>query len=232
MFAAWLLRYLAAENVIVHSFKRRPDGTGEPYRSEIRLNSFRLKRICEDCNNGWMHRLEERVMVPLKELLNGARSLDSLDQAERQSIARWAAKTAIIESYAIGAEHPVDTKLLNWMRQNECATPGRFAVAACTADFGCIGHMQVGCITDLISGGSMAGNIIVLLLPTLALVCAFPLAGLDYRCLCDFSTLQPLWPPANSWHAMTNLPSGPAAIHGCGAMELLAERIELYQSVL
>jgi hypothetical protein len=36
------------------------------------------------------------------------------------------------------------------------------------------GHLQIGLIIDLLLGDKVAGNIIVIALPRLAFVCAFP----------------------------------------------------------
>ena len=54
--------------------------------------------------------------------------LDSLNDEQRRLLARWIGKTAIIESYAIGAEKPIDSQLLHAMRQYEEGPPGRFGV--------------------------------------------------------------------------------------------------------
>jgi hypothetical protein len=229
VFSAWLLKYLAAKEIRMATFRVQGNGTEEPHRIEIALDKFRSKRTCENCNNGWMSRLEANVMNSLKGLLDGTRSLGSLTEHERQLLAKWAGKTAIIESHAIGAEHPVNPRFLRWMKEND-STPGNFAFAACQRDFGGIGHLQVGAIKDLIGGGIVAANIIVLTLPSLAFVCAFPFERLSYdRCLCDLSLLTPLWPVAAAWRQTRELPPL-GKVEGSEGLLVLAERIELYHS--
>jgi len=34
------------------------DGTNQRARTDITVDSFRLKQICKSCNNGWMSELE------------------------------------------------------------------------------------------------------------------------------------------------------------------------------
>jgi hypothetical protein len=230
VFAAWLLSFLNAKSVSMGLFRRNTDGSSEPHRQAIALDSFRLNRLCENCNNGWMSRLEERVKPLVIALMTGGAKLESLDIEQRQLLARWAGKTAIIESHAVGAESPVDGALLQWMRACENDVPGRFAVAGCPSPHLVIGHLQVGVITDLLGGKTIAGNIVVLALPNLVLTCAFPipdLTDLSYRCKCDLSVYQPLWPDPASWTAMSDTPPLSQGDDVFGTLEALAEKIEL-----
>lgn len=59
------------------------------------------------CNNGWKSGLESVAKPILLGLIEGGKSLDGLEEEERRILAKWAGKTAIIESYAVGAESPV-----------------------------------------------------------------------------------------------------------------------------
>ena len=161
----------------------------------------------------------------------GRTTLESLDREQRHTLARWAGKTAIIETHAVGAESPVDGKLLQWMRTHEHGVPGRFAVVAAANAFGGIGHMQVGVITDLLGGHgrTIAANIVVLAFPNLILTCGFPWPEISYDCLCDLSFYRPLWPD-DAWKAMTR-PTPPLSPEeeGLDMLEALAEKIELFQ---
>jgi len=157
-------------------YRRYGDGSTEPHRQPINLESFVLRRICENCNNGWMSKLEEVVKPILVPLMRGERQLGSLEESEKWALARWVAKTAIIDSYAIGAECPIDLSVLRWMKHNLDDVPGRFAAAAFQvsgANF--IGHFQSGIIRDLlVEGERVAGNITVIALPKLILASLFP----------------------------------------------------------
>lgn len=149
-----------------------------------------------------------------------------LSDTDRQVLARWAGKTAIVESYAVGAECPVDRKYLRWMREHEDGV-GRFAVAGCKTRTQAFSHLQAGIIRDLIGGGKVAGNIILIGLPTLALACAFAMIETRYECKCVRSAFYPLWPHQDAWRDMdqTDLPKGLSDLEELTA---LSERIEIY----
>jgi hypothetical protein len=61
----------------------------------------------------------------------------------------------------VGAESPVDSKLLRWMRDRDDNLPGRFCVAACPQSRLGIGHLQIGIFWKAIGGETFAGNVIV-----------------------------------------------------------------------
>jgi len=232
VFPAWLLKFLKVKRVPMNMYRRRNDGTKEPHRAMI-LDSFKLRRICTSCNSGWMSRLENRARPLVLDLINGSVALESLGDDQRKLLARWAGKTAIIETHAVGAESPVDGRLLRWMRSNEDATPGRFAVVAASNQYGGVGHMQVGVIRDLIGGETVAGNIVVLAFPNLILTCGFPIPDLDWRCRCDLALYRPMWPDIAAWEPMKNLnPFTCSESDPLTLLETLAERIELFQPVL
>ena len=75
-----------------------------------------------------MSRLDNSVKPILISLMGGTRPLHSLNDEERRILARWAGKTAIVESYAIEAENPLDTKYLNALRRDEGEPPWKFGV--------------------------------------------------------------------------------------------------------
>ena len=75
-----------------------------------------------------MAQLEGQTKPILIGLMERTMMLDSLNDEQRRLLARWIGKTAIIESYAIGAEKPIDSQLLHAMRQYEEGPPGRFGV--------------------------------------------------------------------------------------------------------
>lgn len=60
------------------------------------LDSFVIKNVCRDCNNGWMSRLETRSKPILLQLMNQARDLSNLADDERRTVAGWAIKTAFM----------------------------------------------------------------------------------------------------------------------------------------
>lgn len=210
-------------------YRRYEDGKTEPYRQTISLQSFILRRICEGCNNGWMSRLEDSVKPTIVALMKGERGLSELSEDERRRLARWGAKTAIVDSYAIGAECPIDFSLLRWMKQNENDVPGRFAVAAYQIDLNSIGHFQCGIVRDLLVEGKIAGNITVIAIPRVIFVCAFPmLAEPTYVCICLRHDCWPLWPDFRAWKLLNGRPLNPA-LGETETMMQAAEAVELFQ---
>ena len=84
--------------------RQHPDGSQQQVRVEIKLDSFRLKDVCETCNNGWMSKLEEDAKPIILDLIRNQRDLSNLNVEERGILAAWAGKTAVIESRAVGAD--------------------------------------------------------------------------------------------------------------------------------
>ncbi|HTF64033.1 MAG TPA: hypothetical protein VK638_15220, partial [Edaphobacter sp.] len=121
-----------------------------------------------------MSELEQSAKPIILALIDGQRDLGSLSADERYTLARWVGKTAIIESHSVGAESPVGPDFLRQLKLDIHGDPGRFAVAGSHTGFEGFGHIQVGVIHDLIGGGIAAGNIIMIALPQLVFVCAFP----------------------------------------------------------
>lgn len=207
-------------------FRMLGDGSRKQVRIEVKLASFRLKEICEACNNGWMSDLETAAKRLILALIRGALDLANLSDDERRTLAKWAGKTAIIESHCVGAECPVEKNYLRFMRTSG-DVPGRLAVAACRTELVGFGHMQVGIIRDLIGGGKAAGNIVMIALPKLAFACGFPMLETPYECRCVKSLYTPLWPHPASWRDMnqTAMKQEPDDVETLAGM---AERIELF----
>jgi len=59
-----------------------------------RKPTLRVKRLCKDCNNGWMSRLET-VAKPLFESILDQQPV-AIDPSAQLILARWAAKTAMV----------------------------------------------------------------------------------------------------------------------------------------
>ena len=208
-------------------YRQFGDGTHMQIRCEIKLESFRLGAICEACNNGWMSELEVHAKPLLLALSREQRALSDLTEEECGIVAAWAGKTAIIESHSVGAECPVSGDYLKEIRANGGRKPGRFAVVASISGKRSFAHMQVGVIHDLIGGGKAAGNIIVLAIPNLALVCSFPMLPIPFECRCVKSLFTPLWPSPAHWREMNQTPM-PPGLQGAEHLSAIAEMIELF----
>ena len=75
VFAHWILKEFGALNLMVGLSKQKADGAVEPIRQKHRLDSFKLKKICAPCNEGWMSALEGMAKPLLLALINGGRRL-------------------------------------------------------------------------------------------------------------------------------------------------------------
>lgn len=65
-------------------------------------------RICQDCNGGWMRRLENLAKPILIPLISKSRTLGSLSRSECAVIGKWAAKTAYLHTWAGPLKEPVE----------------------------------------------------------------------------------------------------------------------------
>jgi hypothetical protein len=227
VFARWLLEALQYRNAPMALYRAFNDGTSKQERVAFTLDSFKLKKVCEPCNNGWMSRLEGIAKPILLGLIEGGKCLDGLEEEERRILAKWAGKTAIIESYAVGAESPVDPGFLRWMRERDDNLPGRFCVAACAQSRLGLGHLQIGIFWKAIGGEMVAGNIIIIVLPKVAFACIFPKLLMDYEPHCVRSLYTPLWPAPASWREMDQKPMPDTFTDDVDFLFSLAERVEL-----
>lgn len=229
VFSKWLLKEFGPDASLA-LLRRHGDGTNEQVRTRIRLDSFKLKRICKCCNEGWMSQLEASAKPLILEVIRDIRTLESLAEDERHTLARWAGKTAIVESHSVGAGCPVSGEYLHRIRTNPDNIPGRFGVVACRTNMYAFGHMQVGVIRDLIGGGTASGNIVVVALPNLAFVCAFPMLEIPFEYRCVRSLFTPLWPSPLAWYPMKQTPM-PEGLDDRETLAAMAERIELFHSM-
>ena len=107
---------------LLQALWRRQPASGS---GEIRLDSFRLKKICEDCNNGWMSGAGgKREAADPRPDQGRPQGSTLLLEDERRTLARWAAKTAVIESHAVGAECPVNPDFLKRIRARPHGSSG------------------------------------------------------------------------------------------------------------
>ena len=69
----------------------------EPVTNDERPSSLlnlRTRRVCEPCNIGWMHRLEDQAKPLLEDAAESGGQLE-LSRADALVVARWALKTAV-----------------------------------------------------------------------------------------------------------------------------------------
>jgi hypothetical protein len=98
----WLLDHveLPADDLMFHGVAK--SATGE-LTQEPRIHSsfnFVEGRVCEECNTGWMSKLESAAKPILIPLLDNTRTVDNLNAEERGVVWKWAAKTAYLHTWA------------------------------------------------------------------------------------------------------------------------------------
>ena len=74
------------------------DANSTILHNKKRLAKFWNDSVCADCNNGWMSRLEVDVDRVFERLTTGT-DISALSSSERDVLARWAGKTAIVLGY-------------------------------------------------------------------------------------------------------------------------------------
>jgi hypothetical protein len=95
----WLSRLAEEAGVEVRGAARR---FGKWERPAVDL---KVRRVCEDCNHGWMASLEEQIKPLVAAMFFGQPQL--LLEEEQQLLSFWGCKTAFMLSLA-GSGHPVD----------------------------------------------------------------------------------------------------------------------------
>ncbi|HTB93925.1 MAG TPA: hypothetical protein VK728_13920 [Candidatus Sulfotelmatobacter sp.] len=85
-------------------------------------------RVCRDCNNGWMNELEKQTKEFLKPLIEGSENLLSISDAQRTTLARWAAKTGYVLSHAAPLKKVPPPSHMRYMKDNAGAVPPRVEV--------------------------------------------------------------------------------------------------------
>jgi hypothetical protein len=68
VFSDWLLQEFGPD-VSIALFRMLGRGSRTKVRTEIKLASFRLKQVCEACNNGWMSDLENMAKLLILDLI-------------------------------------------------------------------------------------------------------------------------------------------------------------------
>jgi hypothetical protein len=94
IFPRWLLR---DRDALDTAFRLDwTSASGEDLLGErvLPLRSFVAGRVCRSCNNGWMSALETQARELLPRFANAEQSLAGLSKAGRETLARWALKTA------------------------------------------------------------------------------------------------------------------------------------------
>jgi hypothetical protein len=81
------------------------------------IGTFLEGRVCKQCNNGWMSRLETKVKPLLISLLDNATLVDELPIEDRKVLALWAVKTSLMAISPSVASRNVPAEHFNAIKQ-------------------------------------------------------------------------------------------------------------------
>src|ERR1700686_3311512 len=81
------------------------------------IGTFLEGRVCKQCNNGWMSRLETKVKPLLLFLLDNATLVDELPIEDRKMLALWAVKTSLLAISPSVASRNVPAEHFNAIKQ-------------------------------------------------------------------------------------------------------------------
>lgn len=94
----WLINHLnSSDNTLTQGVAHGVEGKV----LEVRLHdmmSYVQGKVCEECNTGWMSKLESAAKPILLPLIEGGKSLSDLSNEQRVLISRGAVKTAYVVS--------------------------------------------------------------------------------------------------------------------------------------
>jgi hypothetical protein len=94
----WLIDHLnSSDNTLTQGVAHGVDGEV----LEVRLHdmmSYVQGKVCEECNTGWMSKLEAAAKPILIPLIEGGKSLSDSSNEQRVLVSRWAVKTAYVVS--------------------------------------------------------------------------------------------------------------------------------------
>ena len=133
----WLLRHLdlPADDML---FQGVASSTTEKLVQPPRIHSsfnFVQGHVCEECNTGWMSRLEGIAKPVLIPLIDNETRIESLSSADADIVGKWVVKTAYMHRWTSPLEHPVRLDNLKAL----CGDAGRpspgVAVFGMQADF-------------------------------------------------------------------------------------------------
>lgn len=133
---------------------------GEAERSrEFASLRFVEGRVCAECNNGWMSRLENAAKPILVSLMEGHRSLPELSRDEATIVAKWTTKIAYLLANASMAGKPVPPAHLHALTGDD----GQVLPAVGVFGYQCVydqvlSHLQIAYWSQVIANGAHAVN--------------------------------------------------------------------------
>ena len=95
----------------------------EPFErvSANTLTQTTVKRVCTNCNSGWMNDLEGEAREPLSGLIQD--TAEAIDERQARSVATWIAKTCLMAQLTEGESAAVPPAYYDWMYQTREPPP-------------------------------------------------------------------------------------------------------------
>lgn len=84
---------------------------------------LKVRRVCEDCNTGWMHDLEEDCRPLLTNMIQGVDLPITLDQEQQALLALWATKTAMMVDFLDSGPQHVPATHYRWVYERREPPP-------------------------------------------------------------------------------------------------------------
>src|SRR5260370_10984803 len=82
----------------------RAESTGRAARTQHLVVTLR-DMVCEECNTGWMHQLEEKVKPFVKPMITNKNGVD-LDSTQQRDLARWAVMKVLLMEHVMRQQDP------------------------------------------------------------------------------------------------------------------------------
>lgn len=125
---SWLLKYLNVEHEIVIPAVARTVDSEIIDRRRHSADAMLEGHTCDDCNHGWMGRLEDDSKPILIPLIEAERPVFGLTDEERLVLARWSAKTAYSLNSSSNLKEKVDPAHLRELAADATRLPSGVAV--------------------------------------------------------------------------------------------------------
>lgn len=167
------------------------------FHAQKNLDKFLNNAVCKQCNNGWMSLIETAVDPVIDKLTSGI-DVSFLSAREVETLARWAAKTAIVLGYLTPISVIVPESVRRTLLPSSTMPPQlRFFYAHFNADTtleGAYLQLRYGAELPVVGESAAPGSRFTLCVYNHCLTVDFPpmLAGLRYD-LSESSSAQ-LWP--------------------------------------
>ena len=97
--------------------------------------NFVQGHVCQECNNGWMSRLEGLAKPLLVPLIDGQSNIEELSASESAVIAKWTTKTAYMHSLTSPLKQPVVSDHVRALNGDDGVPFSEVAVFGMLSDF-------------------------------------------------------------------------------------------------